>query len=978
MKRIYLLLIFLVICGVGSSWSQSFQVTGEVISSADKEPLMGVTVKEKGSSQGVITNLDGRFSINLKGQKAVLVFSYVGMKTKEVSVGPQSAHLKVELEDLNKQIDEVVVIAYGTRKKGTIAGAVSSVGGQEMADVPAASFDQALQGKATGLTVVSASGEPSRTATFQIRGTNSINSGTSPLFILDGVPVEASTFSALSPADIESVSVLKDASATSIYGARAANGVVVITTKRGQRGKDAQVNFTAQWGFSQLAGDNWNLMDTEERIAFEKEVGLDLGDDFYNKVRGIDVNWLDEVYRQQAPLQSYEVNVSGATERTNYYVSGGFYDQDGIAQGSSFRRYNVRTNVEHKAKDWLRLGTNTLLAYEDIEQAVDGEYTVYAPISAAMFMMPYWDPHRSDGSLASTNDGSWKGSGVNPLEWMDQNPVKHKSYKMVSALFAEITPLKGLTIRSQLGIDYAHATSFMQSFPSYSLNNGSGAVGRASSDDYTLTVTNTVNYNFNIGTRHRINLLAGQEGISYHDESFTVQTDGQTNDALTNLTAGSYASSWSDATSEYGFLSFFGRGEYNYDARYYADFSVRGDASSRFGKDNRWATFWSVGLMWDLRHEAFMQDRAEWLTNAQLTFSTGTSGNSSISNYTHMALVSGNANYMGQTGLVPSSRGNEDLTWEKTWSTNVGLRLGFMDRANLSVDFYNKLTTDMLMSVPVSYADKGYGSRWDNVGAMVNRGVEISADGDVIRTKDFRWNLYANVSYNMNKLTELYNGIDEYVDNNVTMYAVGKTVSGFYMVRYAGVNPANGDALWYTKDGEITNVFSEDDRVFIEGKSYIAPWQGGFGTTLSWKGLSLTAHFSWMADRWIYNNDRIMTESNGLYTDYNQSNRLLYDRWKKPGDVTDIPRYGVTPQFDTHYLENASFLRLKNLMLAYALPQKWMERTHFLTKARVFAQAQNLLTFTPFTGLDPEVSANIYRASYPTTRQFTFGVELNF
>ena len=301
-----------------------------------------------------------------------------------------------------------------------------------------------------------------------------------------------------------------------------------------------------------------------------------------------------------------------------------------------------------------------------------------------------------------------------------------------------------------------------------------------------------------------------------------------------------------------------------------------------------------------------------------------------------------------------------------------------MDRVNLTADFYNKHTTNMLMNVPVSYADGGYGSRWDNVGAMVNRGVELAADADVIRNKNFTWNVYANVSYNMNKLTELYNGIDEYVDNNVTMYAVGKPVTGFSMVRYAGVNPANGDALWYTKDGEITNVFSEDDRVFIEGKSYVAPWQGGFGTTVSWKGLSVAAHFSWMGDRWIYNNDRIMTESNGLYTAYNQSNRLLYDRWKKPGDVTDIPRYGITPQFDTHYLEKASFLRLKNLTVAYTLPKKWMDRTHFFDRIRVFAQGQNLLTFTPFTGLDPEVSANIYRAQYPTTRQFTFGVELNF
>ena len=977
MKRIYLLLIFLVICGVGSSWAQAFRVTGEVISAVDKEPLMGVTVREKGTSQGVITNLDGKFNIELKGQKTVLVFTYVGMKTKEVTVTPSTPALTIELEDLNKQIDEVVVIAYGTRKKGTIAGSVASVGGKELENVPAASFDQALQGKATGLSVVSASGEPSRASSFQIRGTNSINSGTTPLFILDGVPVEASTFNAISPNDIESVSVLKDASATSIYGARAANGVVVITTKRGKQAGEAKIGFTAQWGFSQLAGDNWDLMNTAERIAFEKEVGQDLGDDYYNTIRNTDVNWLDEVYNNNAPLQSYELNVSGATDKTNYYVSGGFFDQDGIAQGSTFSRYNIRTNVEHKAKDWLKLGTNTLMAYEEIEQAVDGDYAIYAPISAAMFMMPYWNPYNKDGSLASTNDGTWTGSGINPIEWMDQNPVQHKSYKLISSVFAELTPMKGLTIRSQFGVDYAHATSFMQSFPSYSLNNGSGAAGRASSDDLTLTVTNTVNYNFDIDGRHRINLLVGQEGVNYHDESFTVQTDGQTNDALTNLTSGSYASSWSDATSEYGFLSFFGRGEYNYDARYYADFSLRGDASSRFGKDNRWATFWSIGTMWDIRHEAFMED-LDWLSNAQLTFSTGTSGNSSISNYTHMALVSGNVNYMGTTGLVPSSRGNEDLTWEKLWTTNVGLRLGFLDRINVTAEFYNKKTTNMLMSVPVSYADGGYGARWDNVGAMVNRGVELSADVDVIRNKNLVWNVYANASYNMNKLTELYNGIEEYVDNNVTMYAVGKPVTGFYMVRYAGVNPANGDALWYTKDGEITNVFSEDDRVFIEGKSYIAPWQGGFGTSVSWKGLSVAVHFSWMADRWIYNNDRIMTESNGLYTAYNQSKRLLYNRWKKPGDVTDIPRYGVTPQFDTHYLENASFLRLKNLMVAYSLPKKWMERTRILENVRIFAQGQNLLTFTPFSGLDPEVSANIYRAQYPSTRQFTFGVELNF
>ena len=544
-------------------------------------------------------------------------------------------------------------------------------------------------------------------------------------------------------------------------------------------------------------------------------------------------------------------------------------------------------------------------------------------------------------------------------------------------MFAEVTPIECLVIRSQFGVDYSHSTAFMQSFPSYIINNNSGTAGRSSTDGLTLTITNTANYMFDIDRKHNFNFLLGQEGVNYYAESFQAVTAGQTNDALTNMASGSHATSWTDATTEYAFLSFFGRGEYNYDGKYYADFSIRTDASSRFGKGNRWAGFWSVGLMWDARKENFLKGY-DWLSNAQLTFSTGTSGNSSIPNYEHLALVTGDADYVGESGLNPSQRGNENLTWEKLWTTNVGLRLGFFNRLNFSAEFYNKLTTDMLMQVPQSYADGGYGAYWDNVGAMVNRGIELSVDGDIIRTRDFVWNVYANASYNKNKLTELYNGVSEYVASNISMYSVGNSVTGFYMVRYAGVNPANGDALWYTKDGEITNVFSEEDRVIIEGKSYEAPWQGGFGTTLSWKGLSLSAQFSWMADRWLYNNDRLMDESNGLYTSYNQSKRLLYDRWKKPGDITDIPRHGVTPQFDTHYLEDASFLRLKNLMLSYSLPEKVLKRTKFFNGARFFLQGQNLLTFTKFSGLDPEVSANIYRAQYPMSKQFTFGVEINF
>lgn len=405
---------------------------------------------------------------------------------------------------------------------------------------------------------MAASGEPSRAATFQIRGTNSINSGTTPLFILDGVPVESSSFNSINPSDIESISVLKDASSTSIYGARAANGVVVITTKRGRNVGDANVTFRGQWGFSQLAGSNWDMMNTAERIQYEKEIGLDLGDEYYDKVRGIDVNWMDEVFNNNAPTQSYELSVNGATDKTNYYVSGGFFDQDGITFGSSFRRYNVRANVENRAKEWLKLGTSTMLAYQETEQAVEGDYAIYAPISASHFMLPYWNPYNEDGSLASINDGTWKGSGVNPIEWLINNPIKYKTYKVISSVFAGVTPIEGLTIRSQFGVDYSHDTGFSTSTPSYSLNAGLGSAGRSSLDNLTLTITNTVNYHFNLKNRHDFNFMLGQEGVNYHSENFNVTTSKQNNDALVNLSSGSFAGSWGDSTTEYAFLSFNG------------------------------------------------------------------------------------------------------------------------------------------------------------------------------------------------------------------------------------------------------------------------------------------------------------------------------------------------------------------------------------------------------------------------------------
>ncbi|MDO4757688.1 MAG: TonB-dependent receptor [Rikenellaceae bacterium] len=973
-----LLAVFMTLCAVVAQ-AQNAQVTvSGVVTGADiKEPLIGVAIVTEAMT-GVTTGLDGDYTIQAEaGTK--LIFQYVGYQTVEwtVPAGQAAVTYDLEMQTESTAVEEVVVIAYGVRKKGTVAGSVSTVKAEKIESTPTAAFDQALQGQVPGLTVLSNTGEPSASAVMTIRGTNSINSGTAPLYILDGVPISSSDFNTINPADIESLSVLKDASSTSIYGARAANGVIVITTKRGRMADRPNIEFRTQVGISQIAHGNWDLMNTAERIQYEKEIGMTAGQN-YNLLSRTNINWMKEVFNSAAMLQSYELSISGADEKTHYYISGGYYSQDGTAIGSSFERYSFRTNIERKATDWLKVGTNTMLNYQLISQADEGNYTLVTPISAARFMLPYYSPYRADGSLASVNDGSWKGIGQNPLEWLENNPTNYKKYKIISTVFAEATPIEGLTMRSQFSVDYGHTTGFGVSYPSYGPNLGQGSASRSSTDSYTLTVTNTINYRFMKGLDHSFNFMVGQEGIDYHYEAFSLMSKGQNNDKLTNISTGTRVTSWSDTTdSDYGFLSFFGRGEYNYKNRYYFEAAARADASSRFGKSRRWAGFWSVGFMWNLRNEKFMESSSRWLTNAQLQFSTGTSGNSSIPNYEHLALIVGGLDYTGAPGVTLAQPGNENLGWEKPWTTNFALHAGFWNRLNADLELYYKRTSDMLMEVPQVSSDKGFGYFWDNVGEMVNMGAELSLSASLIATEKFNWMVNANISYNHNEITELYNGVQEYERSNTnTKLVVGHPLGEFYINRYAGVNPANGDALWYTKDGELTNELRDSDKVLV-GKSYFAPWQGGFGTALSWNGLSVSAQFSWVADRWMINNDRYFDESNGRFATYNQSKRLL-NRWKQPGDVTDIPRHGVYTEFDSRLLEDASFLRLKNVMVSYSLPEKWLRKTRVFSSARIYVQGQNLLTFTKFSGLDPEGTSNIYAAQYPMSRQFTAGLDLKF
>ena len=431
-------LIVALMCAMPLAFAQKAKmvtVSGTITSAEDREPLIGVTVVAS-EMHGVASDIDGSYKITVAGG-TVLTFSYLGYQEVQWSVPTDKAEVKYDLQmkSDSESIDDVVVIAYGVRKKGTVAGSVSTVKTEKIESTPTAAFDQALQGQVAGLTVLSNTGEPSASAVMTIRGTNSINSGTAPLYILDGVPISSSDFNTINPADIESLSVLKDASSTSIYGARAANGVIVITTKRGRMAERPRIEYRMQMGISQVASGKWDLMNTAERIAYEKEIGMTEGQN-YNVLSQIDINWMDAVFNKSALLQSHELAVSGADEKSNYYISLGYYNQDGTAVGSMFERYSMRANFDRKAASWLKVGSNTMLNFQNIQQADEGSYTLVTPISAARFMMPYWNPYRKDGSLASINDGSWRGNGQNPLEWLSNNPVTYKKYKLISTIYA--------------------------------------------------------------------------------------------------------------------------------------------------------------------------------------------------------------------------------------------------------------------------------------------------------------------------------------------------------------------------------------------------------------------------------------------------------------------------------------------------------------------------------------------------------------
>jgi TonB-linked SusC/RagA family outer membrane protein len=966
------LLMFLCILYFASYSNAQTSITGRVTDADSGDPLVGANMLVKGTTTGSITDFDGNYTLLVDQSDAIIVFKFIGYKQKEVELVEGQSVYDVQLEVEASDIDEVIVVGYDTRKRGAVTGAVGVVEAEAFEAKPVASFDNLLQGKTAGVMAMSSSGRPGSASTILVRGLTSWNAGNDPLYVMDGVFISAGEFSALNSSDIESVSILKDASATAMYGSRGSNGVILISTKKGKKGQ-TEIMYRTQFGYNALASSRYEMMNTTQLLDFEEYMSVRTPGT-YNRdsLEKINTNWRDAILRD-TKMQSHELSVRGGSEKTSFYISAGYYEQDGIVPRSDFKRYSARVNIDHKANDWFKFGNTIAASYEkdnDAPTADNGfKDNFYNPSWAAYWIKPYAQPYNPDGSYSSDNM-KWS----SPLENWALNKRYKNTVKAVGSLYAEIEPVKNLKIKSTIGGDFTDFNYYRWRNPNSNWGASWGGVtNRFFSRNFRLTNSNLISYNYQVG-EHFFSLLVGQEIVSFSRETMGVQAEGFANDKFEVLDAASDVTGWEGEKQEYSVLSYFSKLNYVFKDRYHLDASFRRDGSSRFGKNNRWANFWSVGAMWNILNEPFIETGV--ITDLRLKASYGITGNFNIDNYKHLALYNFTLTYNNLNGSAPSSPGNPNLTWEKSSLTNIGVDIALLNKYRIGVELYSKLTTDMLFEVPYSYTT-GFSDGWDNVASMSNKGIEVSIDVDIIKTSDFLWNFNTNFAYNKNEITELYGGLDEMINHKKGSLRVGEAAGTHYTVRAAGVNPANGEPLYFDKNGNVTNVYSTANEVFLTGKSFIAPWTGGVTTSLSYKGLSLSAFFTWAKDKYMGNNLRYFHENPDGISGLNYSTRML-DHWKQPGDITEIAHPSYSYHWDDRIIEDASFIRFKNITISYNLPQKWLEKTKIIKGVKIYAQGQNLLTITNYSGTDPEYYGAWEMASYPQYKAYTFGLDVKF
>ncbi|MFC3196935.1 SusC/RagA family TonB-linked outer membrane protein [Parapedobacter deserti] len=986
MKQKLLCFLMLGILLIGSAYAQERRISGRVTSSEDGAPIAGVSVLAVGTGRATQTDELGTFSLDVASNVTALEFRYLGYVTQTITLGSRTT-ISVVLETDATAIDEVVVVGYGSaRSLSNVVGSVKHISGQVLESRPSANALDALQGQIAGVQIFSSNGEPSVTPSIRLHGSGSLGASSTPLIVLDGIPIDPNSLVSLNPEDFESVTVLKDASATSIYGSRAANGVIYLTSKKGKRNSPPSISLKSQYGVSQMAQTDYfkDVFTSPELFDFWLETGFRNQEQVDNLRENWphDTRWFDVYYLNNQPFSQTDLSVTGGGDRTTYYISGGYLNSEGLSYRSGFERYTLRSNLATDISSWIKVGMNLSVGTDGRQTNPYGTNSLNRGL--AMLSQPFYTPYDEDGNLYYEQQIPGL-ARFHPKYLADMITADQRKVLFNPSGYIQMTPLKGLTLKVQGGLEFFDLTASGRTYASYN-NLYNGSASESLRRDLSKTITNTIEYAFDAAEKHRFTLLGGHEFIDYDRQEFSASSNGHTDDRLMLLSAGPNNRNVGQSRTQYVFNSFFGRVSYGFDDKYLFDATVRQDASSRFGRDNRYATFWSLGGLWRAKNENFLRD-LDWLTDLNVRASVGTSGNSQIENYESLALIGTNI-YNGQTGWGISAPGNPALAWESQFKGTAGVSAVLFNLATVELEYYHRITDNMLVDVPYPYTS-GFADITSNVGKLRNRGVDIDVSADVIRTGNLRVTPRFNMNYNQETVLELFQGNDYWIiPNTGVSWAVGQPRGYFYPV-WAGVNPDNGDPQWYVPNEDpdmivvpnkdpnnVTTSFNAGELQQNTGLKRYPPVAGGFGLTSNYKGIEFGFDFAFISGKYLINNDRYFTENPNQFAGYNQS-RVVADYWKNPGDNARFPRYGVQfTQFDSRLIENASFTRLKNVTLGYNFPKSLLDRTGFLRGAKVFFVGRNLLTWTQYTGPDPEVDSNLTLGVNPNTKQYTFGLQV--
>ena len=1001
MKKRLLLMMTMLFMSLGLAVAQTLTVTGTVVAEKDGNPIAGAYVLVNGTTLGTITNEFGEFGIReVPADAKEIIVTFLGMTTASAPV--QAVPVTVVMqEDLN-YLDDVVVVAYGSAKREAVTGSVTSVKGDGLASTPVTSVDKALSGKLAGVQVTAVSGQPGAQSQIRIRGNSSINASNAPLWVVDGIPVildgtgemtnVSSGIATINPNDIESITVLKDAAAAAVYGSRAANGVILVTTKSGKEGK-AQFDARAKYGVSWLQSDSgFRMMTGSELLGYQRDAirnaGLDPDDPtstYYRPMsllNGDTSSWLEH-FTRPGELQEYEISARGGNSKGKYYSSLSYHKNDGVFYGIDYSRFQARVNADYKLLKNLESGVRVNVAYTE-QNDIPMQSLYYAnPVFAGMTLLP-WIPKYDENGNHNVNIPT--NSYQNPRATAEYDQQWSKSYKFNGTMFLRWEPVKNLVVETRNSAEAAF-TNDRRYWSPLARGNASDPTLQVISSQYTnYTTSNTINYANVFGGYHSTRVLLGQEATAYkyqYTYVYAPKVDEQMPYPNTAPQDG--------VESEMGFsnesmISFFGIADYNYDNRYFVQATVREDGSSLFGAKNKWGLFWSASASWNLTNEKWMSGTGSWLDLLKIRASYGVNGNNGIDPYKAYGVYS-TTQYNGTVGMLPSQPANDYLSWEKNKTWNVGLDFGFLgNRVRGSFDVYDRLTDDMLLDVKVPQTS-GFSTNFMNAGSMKNSGVEFQIDGDLVSTNDFVWTLGFNLAHNKTEILDLAvdpdeNGLEKIESGSFVHHVVGKSMYTFYLPDYYGVNPANGEALWVTEDGSLSNNYA-DARKYYAG-SPEPKLIGGFNTTLAWKGLSLSAFFEYKVGNYVcILNEYSYLNSDGKQMDMNQMASSL-NYWKQPGDTGCNPKpiagnaTNSATALSDRWLERGDYLRIKDVTLSYSLPKVALDKIH-VKGLRLFVSGLNLYCFNDVNFWDPEMGVSGTGAGiYPLTKSFVGGVELSF